>query len=85
MTEWKFSLHSEALKVFLSTTRTEQGRLLAFFEKLAQSPETVADFTERDDSQRVILARVVGKHAVYWWLDSPVNEIKIVHLRPADR
>jgi hypothetical protein len=25
MAEWKFSLHSEALKVFLSATRTERG------------------------------------------------------------
>lgn len=85
MREWSYSLHDEALHVFLSMKGRRQHELLRFFEKLTNDPEMPGDFTERDDTGRNVRAKVIGKTAVYWWLDSPVWEIKIVHLRPADR
>ena len=44
------------------------------------------DFEEIDpNTGRRLRAALVGRHALYWWVDGPVNEVKVVDIGPADR
>ena len=63
---------------------SERQRLLVWLERLGQHPDRIGDFSERGDDGREWQIAVVAGHALVWWTDSPVAEIKVVAIRSAD-
>jgi hypothetical protein len=63
---------------------SERQRLLVWLERLGQHPERSGDFTERGIDGRTWQVSVIATHAVVWWVDGPVAEIKVVSIRAAD-
>ena len=63
---------------------SERQRLLVWIERLGQHPDRDGDFTERGNDGREWQVAVIAIHAVVWWVDSPVREVKIVSIRFAD-
>lgn len=63
---------------------SERQRLLVWIERLGQNPNRDGDFTERGSGGRDWQVAVVATHAVVWWVDGPVCEVKVVAIRPAD-
>jgi hypothetical protein len=59
--------------------------IMAFIRKLADNPNTQGDFSEQDETGRVIQVKVVGRYAVTFWADHPVCEVKVTHIKPADK
>ena len=59
-------------------------RLLAWVERLGQHPTREGDFTERGTDGRDWQVAVIATHAVVWWVDAPVSEVKVAAIRPAD-
>ena len=53
-------------------------------ERLAEHPSRNGDFTERGSDGRAWQVAVVAAHAVVWWVDDAVCEVKVVAVRPAD-
>ncbi len=58
---------------------------MRFIRSLANNPNTVGDFAEKDDASRIVQVKVVGRHAVTFWADHAVSEIKVTHIKSADK
>jgi hypothetical protein len=63
----------------------ERQRLLAWIERLSSQPDREGDFVERGNGGRSWQVALVANHAVVWWVDTPVREVKVVDVRRADR
>ncbi len=61
----------------------ERERLLRFFNKLRTNPFLEGDYIEHDDIGLLLQVFVIGRHAVVFWADHAVNEVKILDLKPA--
>ena len=61
----------------------ERNQLVRFFNQLRSNPFLDGDYVERDDIGRLMQVIVVGRHAVVFWADHAVKEIKILDLKPA--
>ena len=62
----------------------ERQRLLVWIERLGQRSSRKGDFTERGNDRRDWQVAVVAAHAIIWWADDAVCEIKVVAIRSAD-
>ena len=71
---------------YLGTLKaTSRHRLISWLEKTANDPSIEGDFTTRGSDDRDWQVAILGPHAVVWWVDHAVSEVKIVAIRPADR
>jgi len=60
-------------------------RVMKFVHSLASSPNTAGDFTEKDHAGRTVQVRVVSGYAITFWADHAVSEIKVTHIKSADK
>jgi hypothetical protein len=69
-----------------SAPRAGQPRekLMRFIRSLADNPHALGDFSEKDDHGRTVQVKIIGRHAVTFWADHAVSEIKVTHIKPAD-
>lgn len=65
-------------------SRAERNHVLSFLESLAANPERAGDFTERDDSGRIVQIKVLGDYALTYWADHAVKEVKVIKIEKAD-
>lgn len=64
---------------------SQRERLMKFVRSLADNPNTIGDFSERDGVGRTVQVKIVGRYAVIFWADHAVAEVKITHIKPADK
>ncbi len=84
MSPYKLFLRLEAIEA-LKTTRGKQRRQIStFIDGLGSNPNTPGDYTERDDTDRLIEIKVVGQFAITFWADHAAKEMKVVDIRRAD-
>jgi hypothetical protein len=79
------SIRLRVYEVLRDMKRAQRERVLRWVEQLEIDPSRDGEFTEVDDTARKIQVSIIGSHAIYFWYDGPVNEVKVVDLRPADR
>jgi hypothetical protein len=60
-------------------------QLISWIEALATDVSREGDFAIRGTDDRDWQVAVLGNHAVVWWVDHAVSEVKVVAIRPADR
>jgi hypothetical protein len=84
MRPYQVYINHEAL---LTAPRSGQQRraIMDFIASLSNNPFSQGDFTELDDTGRNIFVKVVGNFAITYWADHAVCEIKVTHVRRADR
>lgn len=75
---------NEAALVSAPRRGWQRETVMNFIRSLAGSPNTVGDFSEKDTTNRVVQVKVVGRHAITFWADHAVCEVKITHIQPAD-
>lgn len=84
----------KAYRVFLNyevleTLRRLRGpdRMLVgrFIESLGPDPFQEGDYKEKDPTGRSIEIKILGRHALFFWTDHPVSEVKVIGLRKADK
>ena len=63
----------------------QQQKLMAFIRSLADNPNTNGDFTEKDQASRIVQVKVIGRYAVTFWADHAVSEVKVTHIKSADK
>ena len=61
----------------------ERTQLMRLFNRFRSDPFVEGDYTERDDIGRLMQVLVVGRHAIVFWVDHAVKEVKVLDLRPA--
>ena len=59
--------------------------VMAFIRSLADNPNANGDFTETDNASRTVQVKVIGRCAVTFWADHAVSEIKVTHIKSADK
>ena len=59
--------------------------VMKFIRSLADNPNTAGDFVEKDNAGRVVQVKVIGSYAVTFWADHAVSEIKVTHIKSADK
>ncbi len=63
--------------------RRERILITRFFEEPASNPCRAGDYVEPDDIGRPIQVLIVGRHALFFWPDHAVKEVKILDLKVA--
>ena len=59
---------------------------MRFIRSLADDPFTQGDYSVTDaNSQRIRQIRIIGDHAVTYWVDHPAKAVMVVDIRLADR
>ena len=56
-----------------------------FIESLGLDPFPEGDYKEKDPSGRYIEIKILGRHALFFWADHPVSEVKVVARGKADK
>jgi hypothetical protein len=64
---------------------SQRESVMKFIRSLADNPGEIGDFTEKDDAGRVLQVKVIGRHAIAFWADHAVSEIKVTHIKLADK
>ena len=83
--EYEVYLRSEVFEFLRHCRRDERDELLALLGRLGRDPYRRGDFTERDRSGRAIEVLVFRRHAILYWTDHAVKELKVTEIRYADR
>ncbi len=63
----------------------QRERVMNFVRSLAGNPNMIGDFSEKDGAGRTVQIKIVGRYAVTFWADHAVSEVKITHIKPADK
>ena len=64
---------------------SQRESVMKFIRSLARNPNTAGDFTEKDNAGRIVQVKVVGRYAITFWADHAVSEIKVTHIKSADK
>ena len=64
---------------------TQRASVMKFIRSLADNPNTAGDFTEKDNTGRILQVKVIARYAVTFWADHAVSEIKVTHIKSADK
>jgi hypothetical protein len=64
---------------------TQRESVMQFIRSLVDNPNTAGDFTEKDNGGRIIQVKVVVRYAVTFWADHAVSELKVTHIKSADK
>ena len=59
--------------------------IMGFLSSLGRNPFAVGDFSEEGNAGRTVQVKVVGRFAITFWADHAVSEVKVTHIKPADR
>jgi hypothetical protein len=62
----------------------QREAVMKFIRSLAENPNAAGDFTEKDSSGRTVQVKVIGRHAITFWADHAVSEVKVTYLELAD-
>jgi hypothetical protein len=62
----------------------ERALILGFLEQLQSNPNRQGDYQETDSSGRQIQIKIIGKHALTYWADHAVKEVKVTKIELAD-
>jgi hypothetical protein len=81
---YKVYINQEAL---LSAPRSGPSRkaVMDFIRSLASDPYATGDFVERDEVGRTVYVKIAGRFAITFWADHAVSEVKVTHIKAADR
>jgi hypothetical protein len=84
MRPYEVYVHS-ALLESVPKSGVQRARIMDFIYSLREHPDTRGDFTDKDASLRERQIKIVGDHAITFWLDAPVRIVMVVDIRPADK
>ena len=74
-------VESHIAELFPQMKFKERNQFLRLFRKLRNDPFMEGDYVERDHIGRLLQVLIVGQHAVVFWADHAVNEVKVIDLR----
>jgi hypothetical protein len=59
--------------------------VMDFIHSLARDPYSTGDFAEQDLVGRTVHVKIVGRFAITFWADHAVSEVKVTHIKQADK
>lgn len=77
----KLVLDGEAVETLLALPPAARCRILSVLEQLRHDrPRTTEDFSETDLAGRHISVKAVRPVLIRYWLDGPVNELRVTRM-----
>jgi hypothetical protein len=76
---------NEAALNFTPRSGLQREKVFSFIRSLADNPNTLGDFSESDDAHRIVQVKIIGRYAVTFWADHAVSEVKVTHIKSADK
>ena len=76
-------LHESVLQM-TPRSRARRDRIMKFIRELANDPFRRGDFQDKDDVGNEIQVKIIGDHAVSYWADHAVREVKVINVQSAD-
>jgi len=76
---------NEAALASAPRSGAQHQMVMRFVTSLGKNPFATGDFSEPDDAGRTIQVKVVGRFAITFWADHAVSEVKVTHIKPADK
>jgi mRNA-degrading endonuclease RelE of RelBE toxin-antitoxin system len=83
VTSYSVYVESHIAEVLHSLRPKERNQVLRLLDKLRRDPFLEGDYAEQDSIGRPIQVVIIGRHALVYWVDHPVREVKVIDLRPA--
>jgi hypothetical protein len=63
----------------------QREKMLGFIRSLADDQNKPGDFSEKDEAGRTVQVKIIGSYAITYWADHAASEIKVTHIKPADK
>jgi hypothetical protein len=76
---------NEAVLASAPHSGIQREGIMNFVRSLAENPNIAGDFSEKDEANRTVQVKIIGRYAVTFWADHAVSEIKVTHIKPADQ
>ena len=76
---------NQAALAFTPRSGSQRRMIMNFVGSLAENPFATGDFSEKDEAGRIAQVKLVGRFAITFWADHAVSEVKVTHIRPADK
>jgi hypothetical protein len=83
--DYRLLVDLDAIAVLDSIPRRVRTRLLNHFVKLRSTPDSYADYHERDRIGRRVEISVFAGYAIHYWIDFADRHVKVLAIKPADR
>jgi hypothetical protein len=83
MALYRVFLAKEIVAQLRDCKRREREAMARFFDEIADDPYRAGDFAEMDDIGRDIQVTLLGRHALYFWSDHAVKEVKVIGMKVA--
>ena len=83
MEPYKIFLHVDLLDA-IPSKGPRREEIFRFIRSLASEPMTPGDYTDKDGTLRLRQIKIVGDHALTYWVDDPARTVLVVAVRPAD-
>lgn len=80
---YRVFIAADVIEILRRCPRKEQEILTRIMDDLGRDPFRTGDYVEADEVGRPIQVLIGGRHALYFWADHPVKEIKIIDLKLA--
>ena len=84
MRPYQVYINQEAL-LWAPRSGPSRKAVMDFIHSLATDPHSTGDFAERDEVGRTVYVKIVGRFSITFWADHPVSEVKVTHIKPADK
>jgi hypothetical protein len=83
MTAYRVFIAADVVEMLRSCQKREQQIITRCLDDLGKNPYRNGDYVEQDNLGRPIQVILIGRHALYFWTDHAVKELKIIDLRLA--
>lgn len=84
MKPYRIFVRLEASEILRTIRGNQRSSVVAFIDSLSGDPDKTGDYSEHDETGRLLEIKVIGSFAITYWADHAVAEVKVVDMRRAD-
>lgn len=83
--KWRLLMSLRALEFLEKLPARIRRRIRARIQEIEQYPDQCAEFSDTDESGRLVDGCVVDGYAIIYWQDFPDRHVKVMKIELADR
>jgi hypothetical protein len=83
MIPYRVFIAADVIEALRKCNAVDKSKITHLCDELSGNPFLPGDYAERDDIGRPIQVLIIGRHAVCFWADHAVKEVKILDLKVA--
>jgi hypothetical protein len=83
MTSYRVFIATDVILALRKCSAADKHKITRLFDELSGNPFLPGDYAEHDDIGRPVQVLIIGRHAVCYWADHAVKEVKVLDLKVA--